>query len=157
MKEREIRLNAIKDLITEETITSQEQLLSCLLDKDIQTTQATLSRDLKSLKVNKVYDGHQGYYYALPAAEKEEDYIPHYVQDIHRGFLSMDFSGNICLINTLVGHANPVAAALDHLNFEELLGTIAGDDTILAVMREGVTKEDFIKAFNEMLEKGKLI
>jgi transcriptional regulator of arginine metabolism len=152
MKERNARLRAVKKLISENRVTSQEQLLGLLSGRGISVTQATLSRDMKSLKVNKVFDGDRGYYYTLPSEENPEDTIPHYVQDIRRGFLSMEFSGNICVINTLSGHANPVAAALDRLSLEDIVGTVAGDDTIMAVLKENVAEEQFRRDFEKLLE-----
>ncbi len=107
-------------------------------------TQATLSRDLKLLKVGKVSDGNNGYYYTLPRNRKELESTQQYINDITRGFISISFSGNLCIMKTLAGHADTVAIALDHLEMDEVLGTIAGDDTILIVMKENLTSKQFI-------------
>jgi transcriptional regulator of arginine metabolism len=154
VKDRSHRLDAVRKIIAEQRIANQEQLLDGLESAGIVITQATLSRDLKSLRVNKVSDGASGYYYSLPSPEDYDNLIPLYVQDIKRGYLSMEFSGSLCIISTLVGHANPVAAAIDRIGFEEVLGTVAGDDTILAVLREGYIREDFQRSFNHVLDKG---
>lgn len=154
IRDRAYRLEAIRRIISGQRITNQEQLLEGLEQDGIVVTQATLSRDLKALRVNKVSDGGSGYCYALPSAEDYDTLIPLCVQDIRRGYLSMEFSGSLCMLSTLVGHANPVAVAMDRIGFEELLGTVAGDDTILAVLREGFSREDFTRSFNHVLEKG---
>ena len=142
MKERTARLNCIKDVIRDLRITSQEMLLEEIQTKGYSVTQATLSRDLKYLKVGKVSDGKNGYYYTLPKdgeyAISEKDYL----QDVQRGFISYDFSGPICVVNTLPGHADSVALAIDKINISEILGTIAGDDTIFIVLKEGASREN---------------
>lgn len=124
-------------------ITSQEQLLAYLSKENVQITQATLSRDLKLLKVGKVSDGNNGYYYTLPKNRQETESLTQYIHDITRGFLSLSFSLNLCIMKTLAGHADTVALALDNLEMDEILGTIAGDDTILIVMKENLTSRQF--------------
>ena len=151
MKEREARLHAIKRLIKSQTIHSQEELLECLIKENYQVTQATLSRDLKLLKVGKVSDGWNGYYYTLPGEEERRDNETVFVQDIQRAFISVKFSGNIAVINTLPGHADSVAYALDKLGIPDLLGTIAGDDTIFAVMNENSDRDLLINALRQRI------
>ncbi len=145
MNSRTARLKSIKRIITEYHITSQEQLLAFLLKEDVSVTQATLSRDLKLLKVGKVSDGNNGYYYTLPKNRQETESAQQYINDIARGFLSISFSANLCIIKTLAGHADTVAIALDNLELDEILGTIAGDDTILIVLKENLTSQQFLK------------
>ena len=70
-----------------------------------------------------------------------------YIQDVRRGVLSIEFSGNFGVIKTRAGHANSVAFALDILGLPEILGTLAGDDTIFVILREGMTKEDLLESF----------
>lgn len=136
MKEREARLHAIKHLIKSQTIHSQEELLDYLVTEGYKVTQATLSRDLKLLKVGKVSDGWNGYYYTLPGEEERRDSESIFIQDVQRAFISIKFSGNLAVVLTLPGHADSVAYALDKLNIPEIIGTIAGDDTIFAVLKE---------------------
>jgi transcriptional regulator of arginine metabolism len=149
MKERHIRLKAIKRIIRSNKIASQEALLGYLQEEGFTVTQATLSRDLKLLKVGKVSQGESGYYYALPGEEERKESEKGYIQDFQRGYVSIEFSGNIGVVRTLTGHANSVALALDYMNMEEILGTIAGDDTVMLVLREGVTVEAFLGKFRE--------
>lgn len=144
MNTRTARLKSIKRIINEYHITSQEQLLEFLQKESVTVTQATLSRDLKLLKVGKVSDGNNGYYYTLPRNRKEMESTQQYLHDIVRGFLSISFSGNLCIIKTLAGHADTVAIALDNLELDEILGTIAGDDTILVVLKENLSSKQFV-------------
>lgn len=145
MKERHSRLKAIRKLIKNHRIESQETLLSYLQKEGYEVTQATLSRDLKMLKVGKVSDGNAGYFYTLPSDEENQESEQIYKRDFLRGYVSIDWSGNIIVIKTFPGHANTVSNALDNLNLEDLLGTVAGDNCLFACIKEGVFGEDFVK------------
>lgn len=149
MKLRQSRLKLIKSLIKDNTIESQDELLALLLKNGYDVTQATLSRDLKLLKVGKVPDGKNGYMYALPGEDENLESEPIYVQDFLRGYVSIDFSGNIVVIKTFPGHANTVCNAIDNLNFEEVLGTVAGDNCMFACLREGVTGNQFMETLKK--------
>ena len=144
MKERNQRLKAIKKIIRSNRITSQDMLLHLLLKDDFSVTQATLSRDLKLLKVGKVSEGVDGYYYSLPSEEERRESERSYIQDFQRGYVSLEFSANLGVVRTLAGHAGSVALALDCMNIEDILGTVAGDDTVLIVLREGITPAQLI-------------
>jgi len=147
MRERQNRLAKIKELMKANRIDSQEMLLELLTREGYNVTQATLSRDLKMLKVGKISDGWSGYYYALPENELISESEKSYIQDVRRGVLSIEFSRNIGVIKTRQGHADSVALALDILAIPEILGTVAGDDTIFVILREGMTKEDLTESF----------
>jgi len=151
VKERQVRLKAIRRIIKNNRISSQETLLGFLQSEGYTVTQATLSRDLKLLKVGKVSEGTSGYYYTLPGEDDRRESERSYIQDFQRGYVSLEFSGNIGVVRTLTGHANSVALALDNLNMEETLGTIAGDDTVLIILREGVKADDFIDKLREKI------
>ncbi|MCM1321364.1 MAG: hypothetical protein NC041_06025 [Bacteroides sp.] len=145
MKERVARLKNIRKLIKNYRIESQEILLSYLQKDGYEVTQATLSRDLKLLKVGKVSDGKDGYVYSLPDGDGRIESEKTYARDFLRGFISIDFSGNMAVIKTYSGHADVVAAALDALEIDEILGTIAGgDNCVFACLREGVTGDKFL-------------
>ncbi len=144
MRERTSRLRAIKSVIKSERIDSQETLLARLVSEGYSVTKATLSRDLKLLKVGKVSDGGDSYYYALPGEEEQRESEKSLAQDVARGWVSIDFSQNLAVVKTLAGHANSVAYALDHLDLPAVLGSVAGDDTILLVLREGRTREELV-------------
>lgn len=151
MRERQNRLTKIKELIQSHHIDSQDMLLDLLEKESFQVTQATLSRDLKMLKVGKISDGWSGYYYALPENDLISESEKSYIQDVRRGVLSIEFSGNMGVIKTRQGHADSVALALDILAIPEILGTVAGDDTIFVILREGMTKEDLIESFRKRI------
>ena len=143
MKERLTRLKTIRKLIKNYRIESQDTLLAYLEKEGYEVTQATLSRDLKLLKVGKVSDGSTGYVYSLTGEEERQESEQIYIQDFLRGYVSIDWSGNIVVIKTYPGHANTVSSALDNLNMDELLGTVAGDNCLFACLRQGVTGNQF--------------
>lgn len=151
MKERQSRLKIIKNLIKSKRIESQDVLLDLLIQQGYEVTQATLSRDLKMLKVGKVPDGQGGYVYALPGDDENVESQAIYVQDFLRGYVSIDFSGNIVVIKTFSGHANTVCNAIDNLNMDEIIGTVAGDNCMFACLREGVSGEDFMEALKKYI------
>jgi transcriptional regulator of arginine metabolism len=152
MKERLVRLEAVRKLIKNENIKSQDTLLGYLRKEGFAVTQATLSRDLKTLKVGKISDGLGGYVYSLTGEEEGRETELAYINDFLRGYISIDWSGNIVVVKTYSGHSDPVALALDSFNFEEVLGTIAGnDDTVAVFLREGVTGEDFMKRLKDSI------
>ncbi|MFT3740451.1 MAG: ArgR family transcriptional regulator [Breznakibacter sp.] len=146
MKIKSQRLVAIRNIITAQKVGSQEELLTILEKEGYVTTQATLSRDLKFLKVAKVPDPEVGYIYSLRdggmkiADEAQFDEFPLI------GVESIEFSGNLAVIKTKPGFANGVASIIDSYGLYEILGTIAGDDTLLLIAREGVTKNDVVNA-----------
>jgi transcriptional regulator of arginine metabolism len=144
VEDKSARFRAIKRIISTHKIDSQDALLHYLEEDGFAVTQATLSRDLRHLRVVKVSDGSEGYYYTFLETGKSSDQT--LIQDFLRGFLSIAFSGNFGLIKTLPGHAQSVAAAIDNLGIEEILGTLAGDDTILLVPRDGVERYAMLHA-----------
>jgi len=146
------RLKIIQSLIEGGEITSQDQLLRLLKENMVSVTQATLSRDLKMLKVGKISDGAKGYIYTLPSLLNLKESEQQYISDFKRGFLSISFSNNICVIKTLPGHANSTAAAIDNLSFEEVIGSIAGDDTIMVILSDEIPREEFIESIKSKIE-----
>lgn len=149
MKEKDERLLALKEIIRNNKIDSQDVLIRKLQEKGFELTQATLSRDLRAIKVGKISDGWSGYYYSLPEKDGVGDEQMGFIHDVRRGVVSIEFSGNIGVIKTISGHANSVAYALDALGMPEILGTLAGDDTIFVLLREGMTKEDLLQEFRK--------
>ena len=151
MKERSGRLKAIRKLIKANKIESQEKLLNLLTEEGFEVTQATLSRDLKLLKVGKIADGRDGYVYTLPTEEDRQESDRLFAQDFLRGYISIEYSGNIVVIKTFPGHASPVCNALDCMNFDEILGTVAGENCLFACLRQGVSGEAFLKKLKEKI------
>ncbi|WP_423130493.1 arginine repressor [Gaoshiqia sp. Z1-71] len=143
MKNRTKRQLAIKRIITSQGIHSQEELLARLHEHGFDLTQATLSRDLKILKVAKVPKAGEGYVYVIPEGiQPEVPAADSGVNFLADGFRYLSFSGNLAVMRTRPGYASSIAAVLDNADPYEILGSIAGDDTILLVMREGVTPSD---------------
>ena len=140
MRSRNERMMAIRRRINSSDKSSQEELLSLLEKQGFSMTQATLSRDLKYLKVAKMPDSEKGYIYMLTERQLND---PSENEDIPiTGFVSIDFAQGMAVMKTLPGHASSIAYTLDNLNSYEIAGTIAGDDTILIIPRDGVTKGD---------------
>jgi len=136
---RKFRLAEIKNIISSKKISDQETLLNELHKKAYNITQATLSRDLNYLQVAKVYDDKFGFIYALPSELNKFERRFNNTGSLN-GFLSISYSNNIAVISTLPGHANQVALYIDYKQCPEILGTIAGDDTIMLIMKEGVNQ-----------------
>jgi len=152
VKERLARLKAIRKLIKTYRIESQDTLLGHLQKEGFIVTQATLSRDLKLLKVGKISDGHNGYVYTLPGDDDRQETERTYVHDFLRGYVSIDWSGNMVVIKTYSGHSDSVALAVDNLALDDVLGTIAGrDNTVFVCLREGVDGEDFLAQMKEKM------
>jgi len=135
MKGREERLKAVKRAIMHHGLANQDALLTLLTVEGYDVTQATLSRDLKLLRVGKVSAPDGSYVYALP--EESDRSREELIRDFQRGYLSMESSGNLVVLKTLPGHAQATAWALDNLEVAQILGTVAGDDTILIILRQG--------------------
>ncbi len=143
MGNRTARLLAIKNIISNNKVSSQEELLSMLVEKGLSFTQATLSRDLKFLKVNKIADTEKGYTYELPDQHVNGD---NNLAESHaaQGFVSIQFANNLGIIKTLPGYASAIASLIDRNDPFEIVGTIAGDDTILVIPHNNVTENDVL-------------
>lgn len=133
----------IRRLIASQNIASQDELMKLLEKQGFKLTQATLSRDLKYLKVAKMPDNNSGYVYILPDKEQifEEEESP---GAGITGLVSIVYAQGMAILRTLPGHASSIAYTIDNLNAYEIAGTIAGDDTILLIPRDGVSKSDVV-------------
>lgn len=156
MKTRRKRIDIIIDLIRNQCIGSQEELAELLLKKGHKVTQATLSRDLKMLRTTKVPTDRGTYMYVLPESDSLKDKILSLGQSPARlnyqsGFQSIAMSGNIVVIKTRNGYASGLAYDIDMRQAPEILGTIPGADTIFAVLKEGLTKDQVLKLFASIL------
>ena len=117
-------------------------------------TQATLSRDLKQLKVAKAATMRGNYIYVLPNDTMYKRVsTPHTIREMMQvpGFLSINFSGNMGVIKTRPGYASSIAYNIDNSQIDEILGTIAGDDTIFIVIKQGVTKNEVTEALRDVV------
>ena len=128
------RHQKIIDLVQHTRIATQEELADILNQEGYKVTQATVSRDIKELKLSKV-PGPGGIRYYQLLEPEEQAYADKYIRVLREALMSMDTAGNLLVIRTMSGMANAVAAALDHFRFEEIVGTLAGDDTIMCAVR----------------------
>ena len=135
------RQSEILQIISEQNIETQQQLMLALEARGVKSTQATLSRDIKELRlVKEVYGG--GHYRYAPAAQEEvSDSARRLEQIFHDGCIRFDHAMHTLVIRTLPGLAQAVASAVDGMCFENLVGTIAGDDTVVLIMRNAASAE----------------
>ena len=122
----------ILEIIRKNEVETQEELSDRLEREGFQVTQATVSRDIRELTKVAMSNGKQKY---AALTEPSEDLSQKYIRVLKDGFASMDMAQNILVVRTVSGMAMAVAAALDALNFHEIVGTIAGDDTIMCAVR----------------------
>ena len=136
----------ILELISKNDIETQEELSDYLEMEGYQVTQATVSRDIRELKLTKLpmSDGRQKY---VALVESNEDMSEKYTRIFRDGFLAMDMAQNILVIKTVSGMAMAVAAALDAMHLHEIVGCIAGDDTIMCAIR---SNEDTITVMSRL-------
>ncbi len=148
------RLDAIKLIISNKEVSNQEELLNELARNGYVLTQATLSRDLKRLKVAKAASMSGRYVYVLPnntMYKRTTEMQSIHEMMMHTGFVSIRFSGNLAVIKTRPGYASSLAYDIDNRDIYEVLGTIAGDDTILLVMREDVDRAEVVEALSAVI------
>lgn len=154
MKVKNRRLEAIRLIISSQQLGCQDDLLNALKKEGFNLTQATLSRDLKQLKVAKASTLNGDYIYVLPN-ETMYKRVPKVstVREMMQvpGFLSINFSGNMGVIKTRPGHASAIAWSIDRGDLPPILGTIAGDDNIFIVIKEGFTHQEVVDALSEVV------
>lgn len=140
----------ILEIIRKYEVDTQEELCARLNEAGYKVTQATVSRDIRELKLTKVaIDGGRQRYTSL--SEKSSDLGEKYVRVFKDGFVSMDMAQNILVIKTVSGMAMAVAAALDAMDCHEIVGSIAGDDTIMCAVRTVEDTENLMKRLRKMM------
>ena len=157
MRNKKTRLQLIVNLIKNNCVGSQDELAHLLATNGYVVTQATLSRDLKTLKATKVATDMGSYMYIIADGNDLQDSmlsrglsVSSY--SVHaNSFVSLQFSGHLAVIKTRNGYASGLAYDIDMSKTPEILGTVAGADTVLAVMREDVTREEARKIFAKFL------
>ena len=127
------RHSKIVELIGKYEIETQEELADRLQEAGFRVTQATVSRDIRELKLTKVQGENGRQHYVV--MQHQGSFSDKYIRILQDGFLSMDMAQNILVIRTVSGMAMAVAAALDAIRFQEIVGCIAGDDTIMCAVR----------------------
>ena len=154
MKVKNNRLEALRLIISSQQLGSQDELLTALQKEGFKLTQATLSRDLKQLKVAKAASMSGNYVYVLPNDTMYKRVsTPNTIREMMKvpGFVSINFSGNIGIIKTRPGYASSIAWNIDNSDIPEILGTIAGDDTIFIVIKEGVKHQQIINTLSDVV------
>ena len=153
MGKKSDRLDTIKMIISSQEVGSQEDLLQALNQEGYVLTQATLSRDLKQLKVAKAANVNGKYVYVLPNDILYKRNHVHGVNEMMRntGFVSLQFSGNIAVIRTRPGYASSIAYDIDNRENSLILGTIAGDDTIMMVLKETASYRSVKEFLSEII------
>lgn len=137
----------IRELIQTHRISSQEQLRELLETRGFDVAQATLSRDIRELRLIKVHDPDGGTHYTLPP--EAWDSAPALTRLLPALYLGAEGSGNLLVVKTMVGGAQAVAEAIDWEEWPEVLGTLAGDDTILLILRKPAQLDSIIKRLEE--------
>lgn len=147
---KEQRQSKILSLISKNEIETQEELAEALEDSGFKVTQATVSRDIRELKLTKVASKNKGQKY-VALANFENQVSEKVIRVFKAGFVSMDVASNLLVIHTLNGMGNAVASAIDAFKYEEIVGTLAGDDTIFCAVRDVEMMGDVIAKFQEVL------
>lgn len=145
------RQTMILEIITQENIETQEQLLARLQERGINSTQATISRDIKQMHLVKEPLGKGVYKYAV-SGNRSQVNIAEKLQTIFReSILSVAYAQNIVVIKTMPGLANGACSALDNMKMTEIVGSLAGDDTAFLVMKDTESAAEFCEEIKEIL------
>ncbi|MCM1079024.1 MAG: arginine repressor [Bacteroidales bacterium] len=148
------RLDILRKLFSSRELCSQDEVLRALRKEGIHITQATLSRDMKQLKVAKAAMADGRYMYVLPTEtmyKRVQKPMTAREMLMTSGFLSVKFSGNMGVIRTRPGYASSIAYNIDNARLDSVLGTIAGDDTIFVVLAPDATPEDATHALSYII------
>ncbi|HHU79154.1 MAG: arginine repressor [Caldicoprobacterales bacterium] len=142
----------ILKIIEEKDIETQEELAAELRMNGMDVTQATVSRDIKELRLVKVL-GKSGVYKYAAMERTDSDMSERLFRVFSDSVISMDFARNLIVIRTIVAGAQAAASAIDSMNWPEIIGCIAGDDTILVVVREDSMVPDVLKRFSKLMRQ----
>ena len=146
-----LRHAKIKEIIDQQAVETQEELAEALRQHGIEVTQATVSRDIKELMLIKVPAGDGGYRYAFPSEQGLILSQSRMERTFRDSVTSIGASENIIVMRTLPGTAQAVAYTIDYVKWPEILGTVAGDDTIFVVVMAREQVETVIAKFRDML------
>ncbi|SFE31299.1 transcriptional regulator AhrC/ArgR [Alteribacillus iranensis] len=140
----------IREFISDHDIETQDELVDRLKKAGYNVTQATISRDIKELHLIKVPTVDGRYKYSLPADQRFNP-LQKLKRSLIDSFVGIDQTDHLIVMKTLPGNANAVGALIDNLNWDEIMGTICGDDTILIICREKDQTDTLVNRFLEML------
>ena len=145
------RQAAILDIITTNEIKTQEELSAHLRERGYNVTQATISRDMKELRLIKVASHSGGYQYSTPEQSSTATHMTRLKNIFRECVVKVDRAQNLVVLKTLVGMANAAAAAIDAMKIRDIVGTLAGDDNILVILRTNEDAEKFCEMVAGML------
>lgn len=147
------RQQLILEIIEAKPIATQDELAQELRSRGIYATQATISRDIKELQLIKIPTGVDSYRYARPQKQQDSPRIFDRLRRLfHDSVVSIDHSENLVVIHTLPGAAQGVASAIDQMGWQEVIGTVAGDDTIIVVVKPRELVLEVVERFESLLE-----
>lgn len=146
------RHSLILEMIEQKDIETQEELAEELKRRGVKVTQATVSRDIKELRLLKVLSDHGGYKYAT-VERAEKGMSERFIRILSESVISLDNVGNLIVIKTLSASANAAAEAIDSMKWSEVLGSIAGDNTILVIARSEEAVESLMARFNTLIKR----
>lgn len=150
MKSKQERQRILKEVIKENKVANQEDLSNLLGERGLAVAQATLSRDIRELRISKTRDD-SGYYYHLPQVGFQRTSLADGSMTAD-SVESIEFSGLMAVIKTLPGHANMIASIIDGSAQKEIMGTLAGDDTIMMMVREGFSHDDVCESLGKLFK-----
>ena len=145
------RQSLILEIISQENIETQEQLLSRLQERGITSTQATISRDIKQMHLIKEPVGQGVYKYAVSGNRTKLNFAEKLRTIFRESITSIDYAQNIVVLKTMPGLASAACSALDNMNINYMVGTLAGDDTAFLLMKDTESAVAFCEEIKEML------
>ena len=148
------RHQKIAELVSRYEIETQEELAEKLKEAGFSVTQATISRDIRQMNLSKLPAENGRQKYVILKQEHELLSDNKYIRVLRDGFVSMDMAQNILVMRTVAGMAMAVAAALDAIHFGEVVGCIAGDDTIMIAVRSAEDTKILMEKIRELISKG---
>ena len=149
---KSLRHNMILEIIESKDIETQEELAEELKNRGVKVTQATVSRDIKELRLLKVLAENGGYKYAT-VERAEKGMSERFIRILAESVVSMGSANNLIVIKTLSASANAACEAIDSLKWSDVLGTIAGDNTILVIVRSNEAVEDVLARFEALIKR----
>lgn len=148
---RYARQNKILDIINNYEVETQDKLVSLLKKSGFKVTQATISRDIKELHLIKTLSSTGKYIYTV-GKNMDQPISDRFVKIFKETIQTVAASGNIIIVKTLSGCANAAAEAIDSLNYPNVIGSIAGDNTIMLVINDPANVPSLVNKFNEMIK-----
>ncbi|MDA8226140.1 MAG: arginine repressor [Desulfitobacterium hafniense] len=142
----------IQELIAKEAIHTQEELAEKLRQAGFEVTQATVSRDIKEMGLIKIPTPDDEYSYAIPNRTQSVNLVDRLKRRLRETVVSIDDSENLLVIKTIPGNAQALAGLIDHSNWDDVIGTVAGDDTILLIIKPKKAVPVVLERINSLMQ-----